>query len=177
MHPYQMKYGIIMSNRTLRKRHALPAFLLVCCPFRPLIAAVHHYLQAYPIDRLMDAVAEYQESSKQKVTCQASRGVCIMSCMTADFPSIFHIGMGISIFVRNPPPPPPRCGYQVFVEYVVLSGVNDGPDQARELGALLKVACYIPQEIFLPTHHPVPSSILDTDQRDIHPRLLQESGF
>ena len=66
LHPYQMKYGI-MCNNFLKKRHALPACHLGFCPCWPLIAAVRHCPQAYPIDRLMDAVAEYQESSKQKV--------------------------------------------------------------------------------------------------------------
>ena len=65
----------------------------------------------------------------------------------------------ISVLLTPPPfPPLSLLGYhgQVFVEYVVLSGVNDGLDQARELGALLKVACQVPHEILLPTHHPTP---------------------
>jgi hypothetical protein len=49
--------------------------------------------RAYPLHKLMDAVAEYQSASQQRV----------------------------------------------FVEYVVLSGVNDGQEQAHELGQLLQV--------------------------------------
>jgi adenine C2-methylase RlmN of 23S rRNA A2503 and tRNA A37 len=49
--------------------------------------------RAYPLHKLMDAVAEYQAASQQRV----------------------------------------------FVEYVVLSGVNDAPEQAHELGQLLQV--------------------------------------
>jgi hypothetical protein len=49
--------------------------------------------RAYPLPKLMAAVAEYQEASEQRV----------------------------------------------FVEYVVLSGVNDAPEQAHELGQLLQV--------------------------------------
>jgi adenine C2-methylase RlmN of 23S rRNA A2503 and tRNA A37 len=49
--------------------------------------------RAYPLHKLMDAVAEYQSASQQRV----------------------------------------------FVEYVVLSGVNDAPEQAHELGQLLQV--------------------------------------
>uniref|UniRef100_A0A383VBW3 Radical SAM core domain-containing protein n=1 Tax=Tetradesmus obliquus TaxID=3088 RepID=A0A383VBW3_TETOB len=48
--------------------------------------------RAYPLAKLMDAVAEYQAASQQRV----------------------------------------------FVEYVVLAGVNDGPEQAHELGQLLQ---------------------------------------
>jgi adenine C2-methylase RlmN of 23S rRNA A2503 and tRNA A37 len=50
--------------------------------------------RAYPLHKLMDAVAEYQAASQQRV----------------------------------------------FVEYVVLSGVNDAPEQAHELGQLLQVS-------------------------------------
>jgi len=85
--------GVIPRIRSMHKDLAgVSLALSLHAPTQALRQSIVPSAKAYPIERLMDAVAQYQEESKQKV----------------------------------------------FVEYVVLSGVNDGTQQAHELGALLK---------------------------------------
>ena len=74
---------------------------------------------AYKLDKLMAAVCVFQEQSDRKV------GLCLLACHSQ---SQHQTARSFITFTA-----------QVFVEYVVLAGVNDQPEQAQQLADLLQV--------------------------------------
>lgn len=75
--------------------------------------------RAYKLDKLMDAIHEYQNNPDNP-------NPKVQHTQTS------HLVLFCSFSGGTSSP-----STQVFVEYVLLAGVNDGPEQAHELGRLL----------------------------------------